>query len=99
MSAGRIVVPLILVAAALGLLVAGAAVPVVAVVALRRVARPFTTDHTRGVDAADREAGRSVSSDARPREPPRLRSLKRPSAVTGGPPSRLRGRMRRKEQS
>jgi hypothetical protein len=50
MSAGRIVVPLMLVAAALGLLVAGAAVPVVAVVALRRVARPFTTDHTRGVD-------------------------------------------------
>ena len=73
MSAGRIVVPLMLVAAALGLLVAGAAVPVVAVVALRRAARSSTTDRTRGLDAADRGAGRSVSSDAGLRWPPRLR--------------------------
>ena len=40
-----IVVPLMLLAAAVGLLVAVAAVPVLTLVALRRVARPSTTDH------------------------------------------------------
>ena len=39
-----IVVPLMLLAAAVGLLVAVAAVPVLTLVALRRVARPSTTD-------------------------------------------------------